>query len=388
MSKTLAALGGVLVDADVIAREVVEPGTTGLKQLVEAFGDDILDADGALNRQALAARAFGDDESRATLNSILHPLIGSRTAELIDDAPEDAVVIQDIPLLVENRMGSLFQLVAVVHAGAEERVARLVGQRNMPEEDARARIAAQANDSDRRAAADVWIDNSGAPGDLDGVVRSLWFDRLVPFEQNIRDAVVVRTQPAVVAADPEWSAQAQRSIARMAVACGSYALRMDHIGSTAVPQLPARDVVDVQITVASMEAADALAEPLRRIGFPRMEGVVSDEPKPAYGVGGEADPAMWAKRMHGGADPGRTVAIHIRVDGWPGQRFALVFRDWLRADPAAAAEYVDVKLSAAAAAEREASYDEQMAAYDRVKAPWFDGAYVRAWKWAEESGRA
>lgn len=386
VSKTLAALGGVLVDADVIAREVVEPGSPGLDQLVEAFGEDILASDGSLDRPALAAKAFGDDASRATLNSIVHPLVGKRTAELIGSAPSDGVVIQDIPLLVEGKMGALFQLVAVVFADAEERVDRLVNQRNMPEKDARARIAAQATDDARRAAADIWIDNSGAPEDLDDVVRSLWFDRLVPFEQNIRNGVVVRTLPTLVPADPSWQAQAERLIARLAVACGSVAARIDHIGSTAIPGLDAKDVIDIQITVASLEAADSLAEPLRLIGFPRLEHITSDSPKPAYGIGGEADPAVWEKRIHGAADPGRTANVHIRVDGWPAQQFALVFRDWLRAEPAATAEYVEIKKVADAAAAGETEYQAAIEAYLNVKEPWFDRAYVRAWEWAEGSG--
>lgn len=386
VSKTLSELGGVLVDADVIAREVVEPGTEGLAALVEAFGDDILDENGGLDRPALAAKAFGDDDSRAKLNSIVHPLVGKRTAELIESAPSDAVVVQDIPLLVEGKMGAFFQLVAVVHADAAERVERLVGQRGMPESDARARMAAQATDEQRRAAADIWIDNSGAPGDLDDVVRSLWSDRLVPFEQNMRDGVVVRTDPTLAPADPTWPAQAARAIARLALACGSAAVRIDHIGSTAVAGLDARDVIDIQITVSSIDVADSLAEPLRQIGFPRLEHIVSDNPKPAYGIGGEADPAVWGKRIHGGADPGRPVHIHIRVDGWPGQRFALVFRDWLRATPDVVAEYLDIKRAAAAAAVDTSDYQGAIAAYLSIKEPWFDRAYVRAWEWAEQTG--
>ena len=386
VSKRLAELGGVLVDADVIAREVVEPGTVGLQELVEAFGDDILAADGSLDRPALAAKAFGDDASRATLNSIVHPLVGKRTAEIIEGAADDAVVIQDIPLLVEGKMGALFQLVAVVFADAEERVERLVGQRNMPETDARARIAAQATDEQRRAAADIWIDNSGAPGDLDDVVRDLWTERLVPFERNIRDGVIVRTHPELVPADPRWAAQAERIKARIAVAAGSSAVRIDHIGSTAVPGFDAKDVIDIQVTVASLDDADALAEPLRRIGFPRNANITADNPKPAYGIGGEADPALWTKRFHGSADPGRTANIHIRVDGWPGQQFALVFRDWLIADADATAEYLEIKRAADLAAKGRSDYQSAIETYIGVKEPWFDRAYVRAWEWAERTG--
>ncbi|WP_089249176.1 dephospho-CoA kinase [Rhodococcoides kyotonense] len=386
VSKILSELGGVLVDADVIAREVVEPGTPGLAKLVDAFGDGILTSDGSLDRPALAAKAFAGDESRTTLNSIVHPLVGARTAELVDGAAEDAIVVQDIPLLVEGKMGALFQLVAVVYVDAEERVRRLVGQRDMPEADARARIAAQASDDARRAAADIWIDNSGAKGDIEESVRALWSERLVPFEKNIRDGVTVVAPPVLVDADPTWQSQAERLVARLAVVCGSAAARIDHIGSTAVPGVEARDVVDIQITVSSLDDADSLAESLRRIGFPRIDNITSDEPEPGYGIGGEADPAVWGKRIHGSADPGRPAAVHIRVDGWPAQRFSLVFRDWLRADADAAAEYVAIKRTAAAAAAEVDDDIDAVETYESAKAPWFDGAYVRAWEWAEASG--
>lgn len=386
VSKILSELGGVIVDADVIAREVVEPGTPGLAKLVEAFGDDILLPDGALDRPALASKAFATDETRATLNSIVHPLVGARTAEVVDGAPQDAIVVQDIPLLVEGQMGALFQLVAVVYVDAEERVHRLVHQRNMPEDDARARIAAQASDDDRRAAADIWIDNSGAMGAIEANVHALWSDRLVPFEKNIRDGATVATPPVLVDADPTWGAQAERLVARIALVCGSAAARIDHIGSTAVPGLDARDVLDIQITVATLDDADSLAESLRRIGFPRIEEITFDDPEPGYGIGGEADPAVWGKRIHGSADPGRPAAVHIRVDGWPAQQFALVFRDWLRADADAAAEYGAVKRTAQAAAAEVDDPADAAEKYESVKAPWFDGAYTRAWTWADETG--
>lgn len=386
VSKILAGLGGVLVDADVIAREVVEPGTEGLAQLVDTFGEDILGPDGSLDRAALAAKAFRDDESRGKLNAIVHPLVGQRTSELVEGAPEDAVIVQDIPLLVEGNMGALFHLVAVVYVDSEERVNRLVGQRKMVEQDVRARIAAQATDDARRAAADVWIDNSGAPGDIEDVARRLWFDRLVPFERNIREGTVVTTHPTLVVSNPTWADQAGRLSARIAVACGSAAVRIDHIGSTAVADMEAVDTIDIQITVTSLGIADSLTEPLHRIGFPRIQHIESDDPKPAYGIGGEADPAVWGMRFHGAADPGRTANIYIRVDGWPAQQFALVFRDWLRADSAAAAEYLDIKRRAAAVAEGIADDQEAVTAYTDSKAPWFDRAYVRAWEWAEKTG--
>ncbi|QDQ93298.1 dephospho-CoA kinase [Rhodococcus sp. WB9] len=385
VSKVLAELGAVIIDADLIAREVVEPGTPGLAALVDRFGEEILTEDGALDRPALAARAFADDESRLALNAIVHPLVGARTTETIEAAPKDAILVQDIPLLVEGGMGAAFHLVVVVFVDAEERVRRLVGSRGMPENDARARIAAQADDDQRRAAADVWLDNSGAPGALEPEIRALWSERLVPFESNIRTRSVVRVLPELAPPNPQWPAQADRLIARLTLVCGDRAVRIDHIGSTAVEGLPAKDVIDVQVTVANLETADDLAESLADAGFPRIEHITADDPKPSY-QGGETDPALWGKRIHGGADPGRPVNIHIRVDGWPGQQFALVFRDWLRADTDARTEYLAVKEGAAEKAAGHTDYRDAITAYVDAKSPWFDRAYHRAWEWAERTG--
>ncbi|MGW6374750.1 dephospho-CoA kinase [Rhodococcus sp. NPDC055112] len=386
VSRILADLGAVVVDSDLVAREVVEPGTEGLAALVAEFGDSILQPDGRLDRPVLAAVAFGDDEARARLNAVVHPLVGRRTTELVESAGADAVVVQDIPLLVEGRMGALFNLVLVVYVDAEERVRRLVELRGMPEHDARARLAAQATDDQRRAAADVWLDNSGPQGGLDAEVKALWEQRLVPFEENLRTGTVVRARPVLAPADPTWPDQARRLIERLWLACGAGALRIDHIGSTSVPGLEAKDVIDVQITVSSIAAADALAEPLAAAGFPPIVDANRDEPKPAYGVGGEADPALWDKRTHGGADPGRPVEISLRVDGWPGQRFALLLRDWLRADAAARAEFLEVKRVAVRWAAADAHPGEATVTYAAALAPWFDVGYQRACEWAERTG--
>ena len=386
VSRVLAELGAVIVDADLIAREVVEPGTPGLAALVEAFGGDILHPDGSLNRPALAEKAFGSDDSRVLLNSILHPRIGQRTAELVDGAPADGIVVQDIPLLVEGRMGPAFNLVVVVYVDEAERVRRLVELRGMPEADARARIAAQATDEQRRAAADVWLDNSGPPEALEAQVRALFADRLVPFEENLRSGTVVSVPPVLRAADPEWAAQGSRLVERLRLVCGDRAVRIDHVGSTAVPGLDARDLIDVQITVADLATADALCAPLAAAGFPPVADATYDEPKPAYGVGGEADPALWDKRTHGGADPGRPMRISLRVDGWPGQQFALVLRDWLRTDATARADFLEVKRVAAAKAAADTHADAPTRTYADALAPWFDRGYQRAWAWAESAG--
>ena len=176
-SRLLAERGAVIVDADRIAREVLEPGTPGLGAVAAAFGDGVLTADGALDRPALAAIVFSDPEARARLDGIVHPLIRSRSAELIAAAPPDAVLVNDVPLLVETGGAGSYDLVVVVEADEETRIARLV-QRGLTAEDARARIAAQATDDQRRAVADVVLDNSGPLEALTAQVDRFWAERV------------------------------------------------------------------------------------------------------------------------------------------------------------------------------------------------------------------
>jgi dephospho-CoA kinase len=363
VSATFAECGGIVVDGDVIAREVVEPGTEGLAQLVEAFGEDILLPDGALNRPALAAKAFVDDEKRAKLNGIVHPLVGRRRQEIIDAVHDDAVVVEDIPLLVETGMAPAFPLVVVVTADEETRVERLI-KRGMDEADARARIKAQAPEGQRRAIADVLLDNSGSQDELVESARELWYNRVLPLAHNIRTRRAVPYPWKLAPYNPEWLEQAQRIVNRIQTACGSKALRVDHIGSTAVEGLEAKNVIDIQVTVASLDVADELADALADVGYPRVEHITGDAPH-------TGDPNLWQKRLHGAADPGRPVNVHVRVDGWPGQQFALLFRDWLTANPDVQKEYVAVKRKAQEAPD-----------YPAAKEPWFGDAYRRAWDWA------
>ncbi|WP_378739649.1 dephospho-CoA kinase [Nocardia brasiliensis] len=383
VARILADLGAVIIDSDLIAREVVAPGTEGLAALVDAFGPEILAADGSLDRPALAAKAFADDESRATLNSITHPLVGKRTAELISAAPQDAIVVQDIPLLVENGLAPLMNLVLVVDVDAETRVRRLVEFRGVTESDARARIAAQATDEQRRAVADVLLDNSGTPEKVEEAVRELWHARLVPFEHNLRTGTPARRKEIrLVPPNPEWTAQAQRLIARLWVACGSSAVRIDHIGSTSVPELPAKDVIDLQITVADLAAADELREALGAAGFPVRPENTQDEPRPTPEDPSGTDLTLWGKRFHQNADPGRLANVHVRADGSPGQQYALLFRDWLRADATARAEYFEVKREGEAKA-ASLSGPAATVAYLEVKEPWFAAAYPRMLAWRD-----
>ncbi|SFF28865.1 dephospho-CoA kinase [Blastococcus tunisiensis] len=179
VSALLAERGAVVVDADRIAREVVEPGTPGLAAVVGAFGTGMLAADGSLDRAALAAVVFADPEARQRLDGIVHPLVRARSAELAAAAPADAVVVHDVPLLVETGQASSYDVVVVVEADPAVREGRLV-QRGLTAEDARARMAAQASDEQRRAVADVVLDNSGTLEQLAGQVDRFWAERVAP----------------------------------------------------------------------------------------------------------------------------------------------------------------------------------------------------------------
>ncbi|PKA37291.1 dephospho-CoA kinase [Streptomyces albidoflavus] len=174
VSRLLVEHGAHLVDADRIAREVVEPGTPGLAAVVEAFGESVLAADGSLDRPKLGEIVFADPERRAVLNGIVHPLVGARSAELQSQAPQDGVVVHDVPLLTENGLAELYDLVIVVDVEPRTQVERLVRSRGMSEEEARARMAAQAGREERLAVADIVIDNEVSLDALRGRVAEVW----------------------------------------------------------------------------------------------------------------------------------------------------------------------------------------------------------------------
>lgn len=174
VSRLLVSHGGVLIDADRIAREVVAPGTPGLAAVVEAFGEDVLAPDGSLDRPKLGSIVFADPEKLAVLNEIVHPLVGRRSRELETAAADDAVVIHDVPLLAENALAALYDLVIVVDASPETQLDRLVRLRGMTEDDARARMAAQATREKRLAIADIVIDNDVPLEALERRVQDVW----------------------------------------------------------------------------------------------------------------------------------------------------------------------------------------------------------------------
>ncbi|MFD5492631.1 dephospho-CoA kinase [Streptomyces sp. NPDC127091] len=174
VSRLLVECGAVLIDADRIAREVVAPGTPGLAAVVESFGEGVLAEDGSLDRPGLGSIVFADPEKLAVLNSIVHPLVGARSRELEEAAAEDAVVVHDVPLLTENGLSSRYDLVIVVDASAETQLDRLTGRRGMSEQDARARMAAQATREQRREIADLVIDNDVPLEELARRVKDVW----------------------------------------------------------------------------------------------------------------------------------------------------------------------------------------------------------------------
>lgn len=169
----LEARGAVIIDADVLAREVVEPGTPGLAAIIERFGTQVL-IDGRLNRARLADIVFADPAARGDLERIIHPAVRTRAAELERAAGSAAVVVHVIPLLVETGQQENFDLVVTVDVDNETQIQRLMARNGFSRTEAEARIAAQASPEDRRNAADVVLDNSGSPAQLNDQIDALW----------------------------------------------------------------------------------------------------------------------------------------------------------------------------------------------------------------------
>lgn len=375
-SRRLTELGAIVVDADRIAREVVLPGTPGLEQVVERFGPEILTDAGHLNRDRLGQLVFTDPDARADLERITHPLIRTRTEAMVDAAPDDAIIIHDVPLLVEKNLGPDHHLTIVVHASAEERLARMVRDRGMTEKAARQRINAQATDKQRRASADVWLENNAAPAQLRHKIDKLWNDRLVPFEHNVRTGERVRRPEllTVVPPNPDWPAQGARLTARLRRIFGPEALAVEHIGSTAVPGMPAKDVIDVQVGVRDLSVLDQpeWRERISDGGFPRAEGEWWDL------VRGDGRTVRARKHFHGSADPGRIVHMHVREIDSPAWRLALLFRAWFTTDAEAHLEYRALKRQLVG---RGLTATE----YAKEKEPYFERAAERAEAWAKRT---
>jgi len=174
VTRMLADLGAIVVDADHLAREALAPGSAGLAQVVDSFGAGVLADDGQLHRARLADLVFQDDGARRRLEEIVHPIVASRAGDLLAAAPPGSVVVHDVPLLVEKDLAGGYDLVVVVEAPEELRLRRVVASRGLSPDAVRARMAAQASPESRLAVADVVIDNSGSLEDLQAQVGELW----------------------------------------------------------------------------------------------------------------------------------------------------------------------------------------------------------------------
>lgn len=174
VTKRLAERGAEIIDADLLAREAVAPGTPGLQAIIDAFGRGLLGSDGSLDRVRLGQLVFADEAARARLNAIVHPLVRAETARRFETAPPDAIVVNDVPLLVETGLAEAYDVVVVVATTPETQLQRLVSQRGMARADAEARIAAQAPLEAKVAAAGYVVDNNGSIGELDGRMDELW----------------------------------------------------------------------------------------------------------------------------------------------------------------------------------------------------------------------
>ncbi|MFL0424781.1 dephospho-CoA kinase [Micrococcus luteus] len=180
VARVLQERGALLVDSDALARLVLEKGTDGLATVQDEFGDRVITADGELDRVEMARIVFGDERARQRLNRIVHPRIRAAARRIVAEAGPDAVVVQDVPLLVETGQADAFDLVIVVEAPLEERLRRMVEDRGMSRADAEARIAAQATDEQRRAVADVVIVNDADLERLASVANQVWDRFLAP----------------------------------------------------------------------------------------------------------------------------------------------------------------------------------------------------------------
>lgn len=380
VSRRLGELGAVVIDADQVAREIVEIGEPALKAIEDRFGPAVIRPDGSLDRAGLAAIVFPDPEALAALEAITGPAIKERVALLRQQIPDDVISVYDMPLLVERGLWVQDHLTIVVEVDTETRIRRLVELRGLEEPDVRHRIASQASDAERRAVSDVVLTNDGTPAELVAAVDELWRERLQPWDANLVAGRRSRRPEELELREPtgEWAPRGARVVARLAAALVHEPVtEVEHIGSTAVPGLVAKDVVDVQVGVRSLEAADtdSFRAAMRAAGYVESVGNLGDTPHPAG-----ADPNAWPKRFYGGSDPAEHVHVHVRENGSAGWRFALLFRNWLVANPAERDAYAALKRRLAASYPRTTDYTAD-------KEPWFETAYLRARAWARDPER-
>nr|WP_216698726.1 dephospho-CoA kinase [Arthrobacter sp. H41] len=299
----LGRLGAAVIDADALAREVVEPGEPALAEITRAFGTEVLLPTGALDRPALGSRIFGDPAARERLNAIVHPRVRERAAALVAGAPRGSIIVEDIPLLVETGQGPRFHFVLVIDAPEELRVRRMVDTRGMTEGAARERIAAQASPSERNREADVVIDNAGTPDSAGEAIHSMWRDRLVPYNGNLlAGRPAFRGALEVVPHDVRWAESAARIRARL-LRVDERILRVDHTGPTSEPG-SAADILDFVVEIEADADLPAVSAALLAAGYPAAAGAPDTSTDTTPG-----------RMLHANADPGRHVDLHLVARG-------------------------------------------------------------------------
>lgn len=278
VARALDGCGAVVIDADVLAREVVEPGTAGLARVVARFGERVLDASGGLDRAALARIVFDDGDARRDLEAIIHPAVAEAFEDRLAAAPPDAIVVHDVPLLTENGLAPRYHLVVVTEADLQVRVRRAVTDRGMAPEEVLARAAAQATDAQRREVADIVL---GTATDLAAVrsgVELLWRERLVPYRDNLlarrcapRPAPVLRSGPeGSRGADDGWPQRGARVIARVRYALGAAFVTAEQVGPTAEGRGTAADVIEIALTATGNR--EQVTDRLASAGLPPVPG--------------------------------------------------------------------------------------------------------------------
>ncbi|WP_104164784.1 dephospho-CoA kinase [Arthrobacter sp. SX1312] len=295
VARRFAELGAVLVDADVLARAAVEPGSEGLRAVVSAFGPGILDTDGALDRPALGRLVFADAAARERLNAVVHPRVRAAAAALIDGAPEDAVVVEDIPLLVETGQASRFHLVVVVDAPDALRIERMVERRGMERGEAERRIAAQASREDRLRAADAVIVNDRGVDELLAATDGVWRTRIVPFRDNLaerRPADGRATRPTTGLAGTSGLTNRVRGKLDAVLPPGC-SVDPDEVPVDVPDEARAVDAqASLRVTVPRAGDVGAASDAVAGAGFPRDERAAGHGGGPSTALHRAADPAI------------------------------------------------------------------------------------------------
>lgn len=285
----LAELGAVIIDADELAREVVAPGSDGLAEIATRFGEQVLLADGSLNRQALGEIVFADERDRRDLEAITHPRIRALTAARHTQAPPEAIVVHDMPLLVEGDLAPEYQLTLVVDATRETRIERIVRDRGMTHEAARARISAQATDEQRYAVADVLLDNNGTREQLLEQVETLWRERLSPYNDNL-----LAERPAPHASGEDERAVGERALRRAAARLERRLTRAGLDDRVAVTNTAAASSAGAQlvvVTTTNLLARPAFRSALRAAGFVAVPAAYAGTHTARHATFGSCDPA-------------------------------------------------------------------------------------------------